>query len=35
MNERAKELAAKADVVVVAAGFDQDSEGEGEWDPHL
>jgi beta-glucosidase len=29
VNERAKELAAKADVVVVAAGFDQDSEGEG------
>jgi beta-glucosidase len=28
VNERAKELAAKADVVVVAAGFDQDSEGE-------
>jgi beta-glucosidase len=29
VNERAKELAAKADVVVVAAGFDPDSEGEG------
>jgi beta-glucosidase len=29
VNERAKELAAKTDVVVVAAGFDQDSEGEG------
>ncbi|HEX6772509.1 MAG TPA: glycoside hydrolase family 3 C-terminal domain-containing protein, partial [Acidobacteriaceae bacterium] len=29
VSERAKELAAKADVVVVAAGFDQDSEGEG------
>jgi beta-glucosidase len=29
VSERAKELAAKADVVVVAAGFDQDSESEG------
>jgi beta-glucosidase len=29
VSERAKELAAKADVVVVAAGFDPDSEGEG------
>lgn len=29
VSARAKELAAKADVVVVAAGFDQDSEGEG------
>jgi beta-glucosidase len=29
VSERAKALAAKADVVVVAAGFDQDSEGEG------
>jgi beta-glucosidase len=29
VNERAKELAAKADVVVVAAGFDKDSESEG------
>jgi beta-glucosidase len=28
VGERAKELAAKADVVVVAAGFDQDSESE-------
>lgn len=28
VNERAKELAAKADIVVVAAGFDQESEGE-------
>jgi beta-glucosidase len=29
VNERAKQLAAKADVVVIAAGFDSDSEGEG------
>jgi beta-glucosidase len=29
VSERAKELAAKADVVLVAAGFDQDSESEG------
>ncbi len=29
VSERAKELAAKTDVVVVAAGFDQDSESEG------
>jgi beta-glucosidase len=29
VNARAKELAAKADVIVVVAGFDADSEGEG------
>jgi beta-glucosidase len=29
VNDRAKELAAKADVVVVAAGFDSSSESEG------
>jgi beta-glucosidase len=29
VNPRAKELAAKADVVVIAAGFDSDSESEG------
>lgn len=29
VNARAKELAAKADVVLVAAGFDRDSESEG------
>jgi beta-glucosidase len=29
VSERAKQLAAKADVVVIAAGFDSDSEGEG------
>jgi beta-glucosidase len=29
VSERAKVLAAKADVVLVAAGFDSDSEGEG------
>jgi beta-glucosidase len=29
VSKRAKELAAKADVVVIAAGFDPDSEGEG------
>jgi beta-glucosidase len=29
VSERAEELAAKADVVLVAAGFDSDSEGEG------
>jgi beta-glucosidase len=29
VSDRAKQLAAKADVVVIAAGFDSDSEGEG------